>query len=124
MHNVPSVLTCTCIHILEMNCKQLSEAVFGMVVCRNGSPLCLSGCQDNYFIHAMDALVIDRATNCIVYEGQKPLGLFVKLVQLYSCEGDWTYYAPSGVGKYLLICPCDYMDDSIVGIEATQLHVI
>lgn len=75
-----------CIHILESNCKQLNETVFVVVVCQNGSPLSLSESQDNYFIHEMDPFVIDNATNRVVYEGQKLLGLFVDLVKLYTCE--------------------------------------
>lgn len=97
-----------------------------MVICHNGSPLALSEGQDNYFIHSMDPFVVDEATNHIVYEGQKPLGLFVKLVQLYSCEGDWIYYAPSGVGKYLLICiycTYGYMDNSIVGMCMCEIGI-
>lgn len=69
-----------------------------------GCPLALSKGHDNYFVHKIDPFVVDSATNRVVYEGQKPLGLFNELIELYASEDDWIFYAPSGVGMYVCMC--------------------
>ena len=93
---------------LESNHKQLQESVIGIVVCRMGCPLDLPKFHDNYFVHEMDPFITDSATNLAVYNGQKPLQLFCDLIELYSAEGDWVLYAPSGVGKYLCLFKFQY----------------
>ena len=63
---------------------------------------CHKGTTTSYFIYEMDQFVIDSATKKVVYEGQKPLQLLSDL-KMYSSEGEWTFYAPTGIGMQ---CVC------------------
>ena len=59
-------------YILEPNCSEPQETLIGIVDCRMGTPLNLAKSHDNHFIHDMDPLIVDNATNHVVYYGQKP----------------------------------------------------
>ena len=115
-------LYCTCtLYILEPTCSELREAVIGIIVCRMGTPVNLGKSHDNHFVHNMDPYIVDNATNHVVYKGQKPLGLFSDLIQLYSAEDEWVLYAPSGIGKYLYL---PYTIPRALSLMYAYVHIV
>ena len=80
--------------------SDLDEITNGIVVAKMGNPGPLSMKHGNFFTAKADSFVRDIATKEVIYAGQKPLSLYMELIQVFSRPSDWIFNGPTGIGMY------------------------
>ena len=90
------------------------KSTIGIVISSTGDPGELYKSHCNFFSTDADKLILDSATNNVLYSQQKPLALYKELVELFTKPGDWIFSGPTGIGMY-------YRNGSVTVLTTIQL---
>ena len=75
-HYIGMIISCSCITVLKNSLTvrllfdSLSRFHDIIVILPNPTPTDLPKSHDNHFVYNMDSLIVDTATNRVVYHGQ------------------------------------------------------